>query len=161
MSRSGSLLAMHPWWHRRSSTSIASSVDWPTISRLFFIHQKILKSWMVNPSRSFHTCSWCSNTTTYCQQCIYSISYGCWGLCILLGILLQSWTIVDTIVSLIYLMKVLKPLWWTYCYNFYNMTSIYIYMRLRLIEEIHHDRPVFVLVAESVLLSLDTHFVNI
>ena len=35
------------------------------------------------------------------------------------------------------------------CYNCYNETSIYVYMRLRLIEEINHDRPVFSNVVNS------------
>ena len=35
------------------------------------------------------------------------------------------------------------------CYNCYNMTYIYVYIRLRLIKEINHDRPVFNNVANT------------
>ena len=41
------------------------------------------------------------------------------------------------------------PREWLHCYNCYNVTSIYVYIRLRLIEEINHDRPLFSNVASA------------
>ena len=50
----------------------ASSIDWPTISRLFAIRETVLRSRMTNQAESpGHSCTWCGHG---CYGAAYNMS---------------------------------------------------------------------------------------